>query len=186
MKKDDESEPGIEEETEFADEDGFGNEPEKKIRKLKDETARLRKERDEYLAGWQRAKADFINARKDDEKARKAFVQFAEENILLELLFVADSLDMAVKHDPGFESAERIYRQILDILRKHGVEQLESKGKKFDPLFHEAWETADVSESSKDGEILDELQKGYLIHGKVLRPAKVKTGKYSGGKEIKN
>jgi len=147
-----------------------------KLKKLKDELKAVKSERDDYLAGWQRAKADFINARKDEEKARAEFVKFATEQVLREMLAVADSL--LARRSLGEGGEEPIYQQLLDILKKEGVEPIEALGEKFNPLEHEALEQVEVSEKEKEGVIIEELQKGYMIHNRVLRPSKVKVGIY--------
>jgi len=144
-----------------------------KLKKLKDELKIVKKERDDYLAGWQRAKADFINARKDEEKARAEFVKFATERVLGEILAVADSLELSSSAD-----CKPIYNQLIDILKKEGTEQIEALGKKFNPLEHEALEEIEVLDEKEDNVVVGELQKGYLIHNRVLRSSKVKVGVY--------
>ncbi|MDP3934659.1 MAG: nucleotide exchange factor GrpE [Candidatus Giovannonibacteria bacterium] len=145
-----------------------------KLKKLKDELKAVKSERDDYLAGWQRAKADFINARKDEEKARAEFVKFATEGILREILAVADSLELSSSAD-----CKPIYNQLIDILKKEGVEPVESQGKTFNPLEHEALEEKEVLGEEEDGIVVEELQKGWRIYDRILRPAKVKVGVYS-------
>ena len=147
-----------------------------KLKKLKDELKAVKSERDDYLAGWQRAKADFINARKDEEKARAEFVKFATEQVLREMLAVADSL--LARRSLGEGGEEPIYQQLLDILKKEGVEPIEALGEKFNPLEHEALEEKEVSDEKEDNMVVEESQKGYFIHNRVLRPSKVKVGIY--------
>lgn len=148
-----------------------------KLKKLKDELKIVKSERDDYLAGWQRAKADFINARKDEEKARAEFVKFATEQVLREMLAVADSLELSSGAD-----CKPIYNQLIDILKKEGIEPFESQGEKFNPLEHEALEEMEVLDEKEDNLVAGELQKGWRIYDKILRPAKVKVGVY----KIKN
>ncbi|KKS95930.1 MAG: GrpE protein HSP-70 cofactor [Candidatus Giovannonibacteria bacterium GW2011_GWA1_43_15] len=143
-----------------------------KLKKLKDELKAAKSERDDYLAGWQRAKADFINARKDEERARTEFAKFAAEGILLEMLKVADSLELAG------ESSGPIYAQLREIFKEHGVVPVESQGKKFNPLEHEALEEKEVLDEKEDNVVAEELQKGWRIYDRILRPAKVKVGVY--------
>lgn len=140
------------------------------IKKLREALKICQKEKAEYLAGWQRAKADFINARRDEEKARAEFAKFAAEMVLKETLAVADSLEIA--------GDKHIYAQLREILKREGVEPIKAEGARFDPLYHEALEQVEVQEEAKDGAVLEELQKGYRIYDKVLRPAKVKVGVY--------
>src|SRR3989344_6672196 len=139
-----------------------------KLKKLRDELKICKKERDDYLAGWQRAKADFINARRDEEKNRAEFTKFAAEKVLLEILAVADSLELS-----GNADSKPIYNQLMDILKKEGVEPIEALGKKFNPLEHEALDKKEVLDEKEDNMVVEELQKGYMIHNRVLRPSKV-------------
>ena len=156
-----------------------------KLKKLRAELKQCQKEKAEYLAGWQRAKADFINARKDEERARAEFLKYAEEGILYEILAVADSLlarrlGLRSHFGEGGSFSEGgedpVYDQLLSILKEHGVSPMESAGKKFDPLEHEALEKEEVEEEARDNIVLEELQKGWRLHDRVLRPAKVKVG----------
>ncbi len=154
-----------------------GEEIQEKLKKMREDLKACRKEKDEYLAGWQRAKADFINARKDEDKAKESFIKFAEAGLLNDFLAVADSLEMAEKHAKN-DGAREIFSQFKEILKKHGVIPIETSGKKFNPMEHEAIEKIETGEEGKDGEIIEELQKGWYLHDRVLRPAKVKVGNY--------
>ena len=102
-------------------------------------------------------------------------MKFAEENLLREFLAIADSLELAIKLRPS-EGVEQIYSQLRGLLKKYGVSPIESLGKKFDPLEHEAIEKVEVSEAEREDVVLEELQRGWRLHEKVLRPAKVKVG----------
>ena len=144
-----------------------------KLSKLRKELAACRNEKEEYLAGWQRAKADFINARKHEEKDRETFLKFAELGVLNDFLAIADSLALALKLQ-GNNGLREIYSQLLEILRQHGVTPLEAQGKKFNPLEHEAIERVEVSDEDKDEMVVEEMSRGWKIGEKVLRPAKVK------------
>ncbi|OGF65300.1 nucleotide exchange factor GrpE [Candidatus Giovannonibacteria bacterium RIFCSPHIGHO2_02_42_15] len=145
-----------------------------KIKKLKEKLKSVEREKSEYLAGWQRAKADFINARKDEEKARADFLNYAKEAILRDFLQVADSMELALKAKlPG---VGEIYSQMKDIYKTYGVKQIACLGQKFNPVEHEAIAEEEVSEEDKDGVVAEEFQKGWMINDKVLRPAKVKIG----------
>ena len=148
-----------------------------KLKKLKTELQMCQKEKGEYLDGWQRAKADFINARKDEEKERREFEKFANIFLLQDFLAIADSLDMTSLHDAG-EGARSIQRQLQELLKRHGVVPIESVGKSFDPAFHEAFEEIPVDDEAQNGVVIEELQKGYMLNGRVLRPAKAKVGNY--------
>lgn len=182
-------EESLEPEEEILEEEGL----QERLKKMRKELESCRKEKEEYLAGWQRAKADFINARKDEERGREAFLKFAGERILREFLVIGDSLELALKlksseGSPADLSAdarasakaglEQIYSQFWELLKQHGVTPIESVGKKFNPLEHESLEEEEVSEEAKDNMVQEELQKGWMLHERVLRPAKVKVGVY--------
>lgn len=153
-----------------------------KFKKLKSDLSVCQKEKEEYLAGWQRAKADFINYKKDEEKTKEEFAKFATQNLLYEMLRVLDSVEMAQKHKES-EGVREIKGQFLEILRKHGVEEIEVKqGLKFNPVEHESISEENVNKEDLDGIIVEELQKGYKLFNRVLRPSKVKVGAY----KIKN
>lgn len=145
-----------------------------KLKKLREDLKTCEAQKGEYLAGWQRAKADSINARRDEDKARMEFVKYSAENVLRETLAVADSL--LARKSFGEGGDDPIYNQLLEILKREGVMPIDAKDKKFDPMYHEALEQVEVSEKEKDGVIMEELQKGYMIYDRVLRPAKVKVG----------
>ena len=145
------------------------------------ELEKLRKERDEYLAGWQRAKADLSNYKKEEMRRQEAFLQFAAERFLQELLPVLDSLDLAIldAKNAGEKAREQtlwlIASQLLGILKKQGLEVMATQGKKFDANFHESVE--EVTSGGEPGMIVEEVQKGYLLNGRGLRPARVKVSK---------
>ncbi len=152
-----------------------------KFAKLRAELTDCRKKAEEYLAGWQRAKADMINARRDGEKEREASAKFANERLIRELLDVVDGLDMALastKDDPHQKGLDGIYRRLMQILQRYGMRAIEAEGKKFDPAEHESIAEEEVQDEAQDQVVLQELQKGYRMHDKVIRPARVKIGLY--------
>ena len=159
--------------------------PAEAIKKLKSELAVCRKEREEYLAGWQRAKADFINARKDEEKSRAAFVKFANEGFIEEMLPVLQNFERAVSNKDVWEKAdknwrigvEHIYTQFRAALQKAGVEVVEPKvGDIFDPSRHASIGTVAVAVESENHTVREVVEKGFALYGKILEPAKVKVG----------
>lgn len=148
---------------------------EDQIKKLRERLKSCQKEKNEYLDGWQRAKADFINARRDEEKRNEDYARYVRSEILIEFLALADSIDMAQKHAIT-EEMTQIQRQLSEILKKHGIQSIECIGTAFNPEFHEALMQIEVETKDQDGIIMEELQKGYTIHNKILRPSKVKVG----------
>lgn len=164
------------EELELVDEEHL-DEKEKKLIKLKRELRACQKEKEEYLSGWQRAKADFINYKKDEEKSREDFARFAGSLILTEVLEIADSLGKAAAQSSD-EGIKNIHAQLGGFLKKFGVDKIESLGLIFDPAKHEAVSEEEVSDQAMDNKIIEEAQAGYMMYDRVLRPARVKVGIY--------
>lgn len=140
---------------------------------------KIKKERDDYLEGWKRAKADLMNYKKDEIKRIEKMVAFANEKIISDLLVVLDSLGLAI------DSTEKVNKgiyliksQLEDILKKYGVEIIEVKnGDKFNPEIHEAVTTVEANNEGKPDMIVDEIETGYKLNGKVLRPSRVRVYK---------
>ena len=152
---------------------------EEKIAKQKAEIERLEKERREYLEGWQRAKADFINYKKDEGKRAEELLGFAAAALIRELLMVLDSFDLAIgdKQSIADDRGMTLIRaQLEDILKRHGLETVSAvAGDAFNTERHEAIgeEMSDVPE----GAVASILQKGYILHGRLIRPARVRLAK---------
>ncbi len=154
------------------------------IKKLREKLKKAEAEAKEYLDGWQRAKADFINIRKRDEEAKQEFVKFSKEEIVSDLIPVLDSFDLAFRNKEAWQSLpkdwrmgmESIYNQLLSALSSHGVQKMIPDGEKFDPKLHEAVEMVPVSDENEDGKILEVIQPGYSLAGKEVRAPKVKVG----------
>lgn len=122
---------------------------------------------EEYLNSWKRAQADLINFKKDEAKRAEEFVKFSNESLVMEVLDVVANLELAAKHisDKGLDG---IIKQFENILKKYGVERIAVAGQKFDPAIHEA-----VRPLADDQDLLEE-RPGYTMHGKVIRPTRVK------------
>ncbi len=137
--------------------------------------------------GWDkmlRNQADLENTRKRLDREKQEFVKFANEGLIFDLLNVLDDLERTVdlaessKEDlSGFlKGIEMILAHLYEMLKNHGVKPIEAEGKIFDPNFHEALMQVENKELPEHT-IIEVLQKGYLIHGRVLRTAKVKVTK---------
>lgn len=133
----------------------------------------------------QRVQADFENSRKRMEKEKEEFMAQANSGIVKELLPLLDSVDSAEKNTEQAEAItkeeakkgiELIKKQLLAILKAHGLKEMECTGKKFDPMQQEALMQG-KDEEKEEGTVLEEFQKGYTLNGKVLRHAKVKVNK---------
>ncbi|MCL6636860.1 MAG: nucleotide exchange factor GrpE [Alicyclobacillus sp.] len=125
-----------------------------------------------------RTMADFDNFRRRTRQEKEELEQFATRKLLLELLPVVDNLERALAaptaaEDPMRTGVEMVYRQLLGVLERFGAVPMAAAGQRFDPALHEAVLQA-PAEQGEVGVVLEELQKGYWLHGKVLRPALVK------------
>jgi molecular chaperone GrpE len=152
--------------------------------KLKEESDKAR----EYWDRLLRLQADFENTRKRLEREKNDFIKFANEGIVLELLSILDDLERTVelaqsKHQDlaaFLKGVEMILAHLYEMLKEQGVKPIEANGKIFDPNYHEALmqvETKDVPEHT----VVEELQKGYLLNDRLIRTAKVKVAKKTGG-----
>ena len=140
------------------------------------------KKEQEYLENWKRERASFLNYKKEEGERIDKVIKFANQTLILEILNILDNLYIAEEKLPkDLEKNEwvkgvlNIKNQILEFLKNQGVEQIDCLKKDFDPNFHEAVEM--VESNSKSGIIIKEIKKGYILHGKVIRPAKVKIAK---------
>lgn len=171
------------EEVEIIEEDSKVDE---KIRKLKKELATCKLEKEEYLKGWQRAKADYINLERSLHDRQTHAASRAQDSVFKEILDLADSFEKAFSADvPDSQWASgirQIYDKLKTFMKTGGIEMIETRGKKFDPMLHEAVEIEDTKNESDDDMITAELQKGYTINGRVLRPSRVKVAHYKGEK----
>lgn len=150
-----------------------------KMQKLRDELATVKKERQEYLDGWQRAKADAVNTRKDLLASAERQGARAKENLLEDIIPALDGFDLAAGSsawesvDAGWRSGiDQIRNQLLDVLQRHGVERYGKVGEKFDHALHEAVEERDDM-PGESGSIIRILRYGYKMNGRILRPAQV-------------
>ncbi|MEK7173716.1 MAG: nucleotide exchange factor GrpE [Patescibacteria group bacterium] len=155
----------------------------KKLETLKNEIAVCKKEREEYLSGWQRCQADAVNAQNEEEKRQWEYAQFAAWDIFTELTRIAIIFDHAFKdgdeQNPYTRGFRNLYTQLMELLSKNGVEPIEASGKLFDASIHEAIESIPVDTRENDHRVMEEIEKGYMMRGRVLRPSKVKVGEYS-------
>ena len=162
--EEEEPEMDPEEESEIAREE---------ILALAEELQAVRKERDHYLDSARRIKAELDNVRKRQEKERVRFVQLASEGLVKELLPVLDNLDRALEVEGDIREGVRATRdQLFSILSQEGLTPISSDGQNFDPVVHEAVMSQPSDEHEEDT-ILQTLERGYVLNGKPIRPAKV-------------
>jgi molecular chaperone GrpE len=146
------------------------------------EVVELQRERDDYKDRWLRKGAEFENYRKRIERERREQADQAVVDILKELLLVVDDFDRALTVDAGEGGAayrkgvELIHGKLHDLLRKQGVKAMDVLGTDFDPNVHMAV-LHEESPEHREGEVIGELQKGYMLNDRLLRPAMVKVAK---------
>ncbi|OGG68398.1 nucleotide exchange factor GrpE [Candidatus Kaiserbacteria bacterium RIFCSPHIGHO2_12_FULL_56_13] len=150
----------------------------KKITKMRGEIEQLRKEKQEYLDGWQRAKADYVNALKRFEGERKGASHAGLLRAIEAFLPAFDALERAGRHGELSKGFQAIVKQLEAAFKELGVAAIGEVGEKFDPAFHEALGQDAVEKAEKDGEVTAVLEKGWRIGENVIRPAKVRVGKH--------
>jgi molecular chaperone GrpE len=147
-----------------------------------DDLADARRERDEYYDRLLRKTAEFDNYRKRVERERREMAQAVAGDVLESLLPVVDDFERALQAEIGADAAayrkgvELIYRQLQDLLARRGVTPIEAVGRPFDPRFHQAI-TYEASPGRADGEVAEEVRRGYTHGERLLRPAMVKVAK---------
>ena len=139
------------------------------------ELEKCQQERDEYLNNWKRERADFLNYKKDEAKRLEEFIKFANESVVLEILEVLDDLEQAAKEIDN-EGLSQVLKKFQDLLGRYDVERI-LVGGQFDPLLHEAVSTEAQNNTETTETKLEEVRAGYMMHGKVIRPARVKVTK---------
>lgn len=138
--------------------------------------------RDEYLAGWQRQKADFLNYQKDVTRQTQELIKFANEDLISDILIVLDSFDISIasiknnapnaQDNKFIQGMELIKMQLEDVLRRRGLEIIKTVGEQFNPEFHES--VGEVEAEGSPGIVIEEIMRGYKLNEKVIRAAKVK------------
>lgn len=143
----------------------------------------LQQQRDEYYDRLLRKTAEFDNYRKRTDRERQQLAEAASADLIKDLLPLVDDLERALKSDAGGEATdairrgvELIHKQLLETLRKRGVTPVDALGADFDPHFHMAV-AYDPAEGRRDGEVIEEFTRGYMLGDRLLRPAMVKVAK---------
>lgn len=166
-----------------ADEEYAAQEKRDTVKKLREDLVQCRTEKDEYLTGWQRARADFVNAKHSWEEEYAAIARRTEQTMLTRLLAIAETFERAFKdtdeanmHVRGFR---QIYAQLESLLASYGVTRIAALHTPFNVAHHEALGTLPVTDIAQDGIVLEELESGYMRNGMVLKPSRVRIGIYN-------
>jgi molecular chaperone GrpE len=150
---------------------------------LEEQLVRAQGDAQKYLDNWRRAEADFQNYKRRAEQERDDSRRFAGISLISNLLPIVDDLERAFGSLDGglagltwLDGLRLIYRKLVMLLENAGVKPIEAAGQPFDPRYHEA--VAHIE--GEDGKVLSEVQRGYMLHDRVLRPAMVVVGKGTG------
>ena len=153
-----------------------------RVTELEAQIAKLQKESADHRDSWLRSAADFKNFKRRTDQERADLIRSASAGLLLKLLPVADDMERAlggvpaeVAATPWYEGVKLIAQKLQTILESEGVTPIEALGQEFDPNFHEAV-IYEATENGQDGKVVAELQKGYKLRDRVLRPTMVKVG----------
>ncbi len=150
------------------------------VNTLKEELQAAQAKADEYLDGWQRARAEFANYKKRVDRDQAQTYQNAVGSVVKRYLDAVDDLERALKNRPQdaegaswAQGIELVYRKLLATMENDGVVAMKADGALFDPNLHEAV-TSEANDDYESGQIIEVLQQGYLIGDRVLRPAMVR------------
>ena len=154
------------------------------VASLKKALAEEKSKSEDYLANWQRTQADFINFKRRTEQERGEVAKLANAALMLSLLPVLDDLERALDNVSDklrgmtwVDGIELIYRKLKAVLEGQGLSEIKAVGETFDPNYHEAVMEVD----GEEGKVIEEIQKGYKLNDRVLRPTMVKVGRGGGG-----
>lgn len=146
-------------------------------------TAQLERERDELKDRLLRTAAEFDNYRKRNDRERQSLHESITAGVVEDLLPLMDDLERALRAEGGSEGTEAyrrgvelIYKRLGELLRQRGVKPIEALGADFDPHYHQAV-TYEPAEGRREGEVLEEFRRGYVLGDRLLRPSMVKVAK---------
>ncbi|MDO8600002.1 MAG: nucleotide exchange factor GrpE [bacterium] len=165
------------------DEEGVNIVISEKTKKLREDLKQCETNKKEYLDGWQRAKADFINYKKEEGARMEDMARFITTGLIQDILPVLDSFELGLRsfQQPASSSQQKVEEraillirsQMMDVLKKRGLEEIAvTSGDAFNPEIHES--IGAVESDVAGGAVAEEVQKGYRLRGKVIRPARVR------------
>lgn len=150
-----------------------------RIETLERELGETKAKAEEHLYNWQRSAADFANYKRRTDEERLAATRFSAALLIGKLLAVLDDFDRALDsvppdaHDAWIEGVKLVERKLRGVLESEGVTPIEAVGKPFDPNLHEAVAHEETTDHA-DNEVIGEVQRGYMLHDRVLRPSLVR------------
>jgi len=158
----------------------------KTLKKFRANLKSCQKEKEEYLTGWQKERADFINYKKQEDERKAIFSEAMRERILMRFLTVLDSFDMAFANREAWEKVdenwrkgvEYIHAQMNTIFEEFGVKPIGAVGENFDPSIHQSIEVIATDKKENDHKVAEVTQRGYKLGERVIRPARVNIFEY--------
>lgn len=168
---------------ELSQEHDTAEEHESSVEKtLRQKLTQCRKDKNDYLLGWQRCQADAINIKQQYETKQRDVIQFAAEDLIQALVPILDAFDHALQGknaaDPYVQGFGHVRTQLLSILSQQGLSVISDTGAPFDVSRHEAIESVLVPQEEDANKVMETVENGYVLYGKVIKPAKVKVGEY--------
>lgn len=165
------------EDTEFVDEEDLEN-PAASLKKLREKLKKAVAEKQEYLDGWQRSRAEFTNYKRGEEERKKETEVRAKAEAVEKLLPALDALELALRHAAGDPTLKMLHNQFLGSLKAIGVEQFGAVGDDVDPYYYEPLSSKEVVDESQDHTVVSVERSGYRIGKIAVRPAQVIVGVY--------
>lgn len=151
------------------------------IERLKQDLGKIRQEAENNLAGWKRAKADYINLQRENEKARQNWINFSSLAVIKDWLPLWENFDLLIKKlpdnldQPWVTGLKQLHKMMTDFLKRNGVERIKVEGEKFDPEWHEAVGKEKIVDVPP-GQIIKEITPGYKMNNKLIIIPKVIVG----------
>lgn len=163
----------------------------KTLKKFRADLKQCKIEKEEYLTGWQKERAEFANYRKQEDDRKAIFSEAMRERILTRFLSVIDSFNMAFANQEAWEKVddswrkgvESIYTQMNGIFEEYGVKAIGEVGEIFDPNIHQSIDVVETDKKEMEHKIATVIQKGYKLGERVMRPARVNVYEYKEGKK---
>jgi len=185
--KEEKKEPELEAEVlEFEFNEDGEEDLKKTLKKLRADLKACKGEKDEYLNGWQKERADFINYKKQEDDRRANFSESIRERILTRFLTVLDSFNMAFSNKDSWSKVdenwrkgiEHIYTQLNNIFEEYDVKEIGAVGENFDPNIHQSIDMTPTDKKEDNHKISEVIQKGYKLGDRVIRAARVNVFEY--------
>ncbi|MEK7569682.1 MAG: nucleotide exchange factor GrpE [Patescibacteria group bacterium] len=187
-RQNDETAPEEDDVVEFEFNEDGEEDLKKTLKKLRADLKQTKKEKEEYLTGWQKERADFINYKKEEDNRKALFSEAVRERILTRFLSIIDNFNMAMGDRAAWEKVdknwrvgiEHIYSELGKIFEEYGVKAIGEVGEIFDPSIHQSIDVVPTPDKENDHKVADVIQRGYRLGERILRPARVNVYEHKG------